>query len=217
MNSILQQACATARAGARTSPDRPMAGKTGTTENYGDAWFVGYTPQLAVAVWVGYPTTLKPMLTEFRRRAGRGRHLPRPDLEVVRREGAEGQAGARLPVPVLPVHVGRSSSSAAATGCCSTTASATLTQGGRLLRRAWGRRRRRTASRTRSTCRTCAGSRSPTRRRGSRRSRSRRELVYKPAEAAAGAGDRRRPAAEERATARRTTGSSSSSRRRPRA
>ena len=42
-----------------------MAGKTGTTENYGDAWFVGYTPQLAVAVWVGYPTTLKPMLTEF--------------------------------------------------------------------------------------------------------------------------------------------------------
>ena len=35
--------------------DRPVAGKTGTTENYGDAWFVGYTPQLAVAVWVGYP------------------------------------------------------------------------------------------------------------------------------------------------------------------
>ncbi len=45
--------------------DRPVAGKTGTTENYGDAWFVGYTPQLVVAVWVGYPTELKPMLTEF--------------------------------------------------------------------------------------------------------------------------------------------------------
>ena len=44
---------------------RPAAGKTGTTENYGDAWFVGYTPQLAVAVWVGYPNKLKPMLTEF--------------------------------------------------------------------------------------------------------------------------------------------------------
>ena len=50
-------------------PNRPVAGKTGTTENYGDAWFVGYTPQLAVAVWVGYPTTLKPMLTEFQRRS----------------------------------------------------------------------------------------------------------------------------------------------------
>ena len=45
--------------------DRAVAGKTGTTENYGDAWFVGYTPQLAVAVWVGYPNKLVPMLTEF--------------------------------------------------------------------------------------------------------------------------------------------------------
>jgi penicillin-binding protein 1A len=45
--------------------DRPVAGKTGTTENYGDAWFVGYTPQLVTAVWVGYPDKLKPMLTEF--------------------------------------------------------------------------------------------------------------------------------------------------------
>jgi membrane peptidoglycan carboxypeptidase len=46
-------------------PDRTAAGKTGTTENYGDAWFVGYTPQLATAVWVGYPNKLKPMLTEY--------------------------------------------------------------------------------------------------------------------------------------------------------
>ena len=45
--------------------DRPAAGKTGTTENYGDAWFVGYTPQLVTAVWVGYPNTLKPMLTDY--------------------------------------------------------------------------------------------------------------------------------------------------------
>ncbi|MBV8161464.1 MAG: hypothetical protein JO265_11125, partial [Acidimicrobiia bacterium] len=33
----------------------PLAGKTGTTENYGDAWFVGYTPKLVSAVWMGYP------------------------------------------------------------------------------------------------------------------------------------------------------------------
>lgn len=33
---------------------RPAAGKTGTAENYGDAWFCGYTPTLATAVWVGY-------------------------------------------------------------------------------------------------------------------------------------------------------------------
>ena len=42
-------------------PGRVAAGKTGTTENYGDAWFVGYTPQLAVAVWVGYPNKLVSM------------------------------------------------------------------------------------------------------------------------------------------------------------
>jgi penicillin-binding protein 1A len=34
---------------------RPAAGKTGTTDNFADAWFVGYTPNLATAVWVGYP------------------------------------------------------------------------------------------------------------------------------------------------------------------
>ncbi|MGI8903727.1 MAG: transglycosylase domain-containing protein [Solirubrobacteraceae bacterium] len=33
----------------------PAAGKTGTTSNYTDAWFVGYTPRLSTAVWVGFP------------------------------------------------------------------------------------------------------------------------------------------------------------------
>ena len=32
---------------------RPAAGKTGTTDNFVDAWFVGYTPNLSTAVWVG--------------------------------------------------------------------------------------------------------------------------------------------------------------------
>jgi len=34
---------------------RPAAGKTGTTQNYRDAWFVGFTPELAASVWVGHP------------------------------------------------------------------------------------------------------------------------------------------------------------------
>ncbi len=50
---------------AQLADGRPVAGKTGTTENYGDAWFVGYTPQLAVSVWVGYPNRLRPMTSEF--------------------------------------------------------------------------------------------------------------------------------------------------------
>jgi penicillin-binding protein 1A len=36
-------------------PDWGVAGKTGTSENYGNAWFVGYTPVLATAVWMGSP------------------------------------------------------------------------------------------------------------------------------------------------------------------
>jgi len=41
---------------------RPVAGKTGTTNDVLDAWFVGFTPDLAVAVWVGFdmPRTLGP-------------------------------------------------------------------------------------------------------------------------------------------------------------
>lgn len=41
--------------GAKLSGGRPAAGKTGTTDNHVESWFVGYTPQLATAVWVGTP------------------------------------------------------------------------------------------------------------------------------------------------------------------
>jgi penicillin-binding protein 1A len=41
------------------------AGKTGTTSNYGDAWFVGWDSKYTVAVWVGYPDKLIPMTTSF--------------------------------------------------------------------------------------------------------------------------------------------------------
>jgi penicillin-binding protein 1A len=57
-------------------PGREIAGKTGTTDNYGDAWFVGYTPELVVAVWVGYPDSLTPMLTEFHGEPVAGGTLP---------------------------------------------------------------------------------------------------------------------------------------------
>jgi penicillin-binding protein 1A len=41
------------------------AGKTGTTSNYGDAWFVGWDSKYTVSVWVGYPNGLVPMTTQF--------------------------------------------------------------------------------------------------------------------------------------------------------
>jgi penicillin-binding protein 1A len=57
-------------------PGLSVAGKTGTTDNYADAWFVGYTPDLVVAVWVGYPDRLRPMLTEFEGEPVTGGTLP---------------------------------------------------------------------------------------------------------------------------------------------
>jgi 1A family penicillin-binding protein len=41
-------------AGVSAIISRPAAGKTGTTENYKDAWFIGYTPDLVTAVYIGY-------------------------------------------------------------------------------------------------------------------------------------------------------------------
>jgi len=65
VNLLLQHVVQEGTGHRAALPDRAVAGKTGTTENYGDAWFVGYTPQLVAAVWVGYPDKLVPMLTEY--------------------------------------------------------------------------------------------------------------------------------------------------------
>ena len=45
--------------GARASIGRPAAGKTGTAQAFRAAWFVGYTPQLATAVWMGHSDGLR--------------------------------------------------------------------------------------------------------------------------------------------------------------
>ena len=48
--------------GTRAAIAEPAAGKTGTTDEHADAWFVGYTPALATAVWMGYTRGEIPML-----------------------------------------------------------------------------------------------------------------------------------------------------------
>jgi penicillin-binding protein 1A len=48
--------------GVRGRIGRPAAAKTGTTQDYADAWFVGFAPTLATAVWVGYPQGHVPMV-----------------------------------------------------------------------------------------------------------------------------------------------------------
>jgi penicillin-binding protein 1A len=47
--------------GTKAAIGRPAAGKTGTTSDWTDAWFVGYTPHLSTAVWMGDPDAQVPM------------------------------------------------------------------------------------------------------------------------------------------------------------
>jgi penicillin-binding protein 1A len=65
VNQLLQGVVQYGTGTAAALPGWQVAGKTGTTENYGDAWFVGYLPQMVVAVWVGYPDKLVPMTYQF--------------------------------------------------------------------------------------------------------------------------------------------------------
>jgi penicillin-binding protein 1A len=50
---------------------RPAAGKTGTTQNFQNAWFAGYTPELTAVVWMGFPPNPDGYIPEMQRVRGR--------------------------------------------------------------------------------------------------------------------------------------------------
>jgi penicillin-binding protein 1A len=54
VTDVLRGVVTDGTAAGRGLPDRPAAGKTGTAQNNANAWFVGYTPTLSTAVWMGY-------------------------------------------------------------------------------------------------------------------------------------------------------------------
>ncbi len=61
VNQVLQKVV-TDGTGVNARIGRQVAGKTGTAQNNSDAWFVGYTPELSTAVWVGFPGATTPMV-----------------------------------------------------------------------------------------------------------------------------------------------------------
>ena len=82
--------------GARTAWGfrRPAGGKTGTTQNYADAWFVGYTSQIVCGVWVGFDSKVSmgtrmtgasvtmPLWAQFMKRAHLALDLPVEAFEI---------------------------------------------------------------------------------------------------------------------------------------
>ncbi len=71
--------------GRRYPLNVPAAGKTGTQVNNTNAWFVGFTPELTTAVWVGDPDAYTPMVgvPEFDQDTGAGWPVPDADLAAV--------------------------------------------------------------------------------------------------------------------------------------
>jgi penicillin-binding protein 1A len=58
---VLQQVVARGTGTAAGNVGSPVAGKTGTTENASDAWFIGYTPNLTTSLWMGYTDSSRSM------------------------------------------------------------------------------------------------------------------------------------------------------------
>ena len=59
---VLQQVVLWGTGTSASGVGSPVAGKTGTTEHSSDAWFVGYTPHVTTAVWMGYASNSRPMV-----------------------------------------------------------------------------------------------------------------------------------------------------------
>jgi penicillin-binding protein 1A len=54
MLDLLQDVVQNGTATAAKSLERPLGGKTGTTDDFTDAWFVGFSPSITTAVWIGF-------------------------------------------------------------------------------------------------------------------------------------------------------------------
>ena len=110
--------------GTAANIGRPAAGKTGTGQDYQDAWFVGYTPQLTTAVWVGYARAEIPMPNVPGYGRGFGGTLAAPiwhDFMLYALKGVRTLEFPRAPMPFG----GSSTDSSSGTGTTTTTTSTT--------------------------------------------------------------------------------------------
>jgi penicillin-binding protein 1A len=98
-----------------------VVGKTGTTSNYGDAWFVGWTPQITTAVWVGFPTKLVSMASMYNGGPVEGGTYPAAIWQSFMTQALQIQAGYAQP------NTSTSSASASSSGSSAGSASGAST------------------------------------------------------------------------------------------
>jgi penicillin-binding protein 1A len=82
-------------------PGRVDAGKTGTTDDFADAWFCGYTPSLEATVWIGYPRAEIPML-DVHGAAVSGPTLPATAWRLFMERAVEGVPSLDFRTPLSP-------------------------------------------------------------------------------------------------------------------
>ena len=85
--------------GTGADPGVPVAGKTGTTQKNGDAWFVGYTPRLSTSVWMGYPEGQARPMDRVHGREVTGGTFPASIFRQYMRRVPEQYKGGRFPEP----------------------------------------------------------------------------------------------------------------------
>ncbi|MGH2685567.1 MAG: transglycosylase domain-containing protein, partial [Actinomycetota bacterium] len=82
---------------------KPAAGKTGTTQHNGDAWFAGYTPRLTAVVWMGYPEGQQREMDSVHGRSVTGGSFPAEIWKKFMTDATEGiDTGTFVPVRSFP-------------------------------------------------------------------------------------------------------------------
>lgn len=94
---------------------RPVAGKTGTRDLRTDAWFVGYTPELVAAVWVGFPAGAPNGVTPHTRIPLQGGNWPARIWQLFASDALANVPASLFPVPDTPSSSSSSSSTSTTT------------------------------------------------------------------------------------------------------
>jgi penicillin-binding protein 1A len=103
---VLEQVVQRGTGRSAAVPGWNVAGKTGTAEEFGDAWFVGYTPKLATAVWMGNPETNQDRMYDVGGIRVYGGTYPARIVGAFMKDALAGEAPVDFPPPSRSIYSG---------------------------------------------------------------------------------------------------------------